>query len=339
VAVSTLPLRDPRWLEFVSARPEALPVHHPAWALVLEECYDFGSLALVRETEGTISAGMPVLQVQRPFGGARWISLPFTDFSPPLGGPSELERLARDLDGLPAARGVKRLEIRSPFPGATSETPEPPLRHTLPLDVDPDVVARRFKDSVKRNIRKGERSGVTIRRGTGEADLVDAFYGLHVQTRRRLGVPVQPRRFFRLLWRNVVEPGLGFVLVALDDERPVAAAVFLAWNGTVAYKYGASDPERLSLRPNDVLFRDAIRWACANGFHTLDFGRTDADATGLRRFKLGWGCDEAPLLYSVVGGEPPRLTSSSSTALAPLLRHSPTWVTRVVGELLYKYAA
>jgi CelD/BcsL family acetyltransferase involved in cellulose biosynthesis len=336
VAVSILPLRDPRWLEFVSAQPEALPVHHPAWAQVLEETYGFESLALVLESGGAISAGMPVLRVRRPLGGARWISLPFTDYSPPLG---DLEALAPELDGVPAAHGVTRLEIRSPFPGATSKPSEPPLLHTLPLDSDPDAAAKRFRDSVRRNIRKGERSGVTVRRAEEEADLVDVFYGLHVETRRRLGVPVQPRRFFRLLWRTVVEPGLGFVLLAEHGERPLAGAVFLAWKGTVAYKYGASDPQWLGLRPNEVLFRDAIAWACTNGYSTLDFGRTDADAAGLRRFKLGWGCEEAPLLYSVVGGEPPRLDSSSSTALAPLLRRSPTWVTRVVGELLYKYAA
>ena len=336
MAVSILPLRDPRWLEFVSARPAALPVHHPAWALLLEQTYGFDSLALALEAGETISAGMPVLRVRRPFGGARWISLPFTDFSPPLG---DVDALAAGLDGVPAAHGVTRLEIRGPFPGATTQTPEPPLLHTLPLEPDPEVVARRFRDSVRRNIRKGERSGVTVRRGGEEADLADTFYGLHVETRRRLGVPVQPRRFFRLLWRNVVEPGLGFVLLAEHNGRPLSGAVFLAWNGKVAYKYGASDPKWLGLRPNEVLFRDAIQWACANGYHTLDFGRTDADAAGLRRFKLGWGCAEAPLLYSVVGGAPPRLDSSSSTTLAPLLRRSPTWVTRVVGELLYKYAA
>jgi CelD/BcsL family acetyltransferase involved in cellulose biosynthesis len=339
VAVSTLSLRDPRWLQFASARPEALPVHHPAWALLLEECYDFASLALVHENDGTISAGMPVLQVRRPLGAVRWISLPFTDFAPPLGEAPEVERLAGELDGERAAHGVKQLEVRAPLPGGMPVTDEPPLLHTLPLDADLEVVESRFKDSVRRNVRKGERNGVTVRRGAQETDLVDAFYGLHVETRRRLGVPVQPRRFFRLLWRDLVAPGLGFVLLAEKVGRPIAAAVFLAWNGTVVYKYGASDPKWLSLRPNDVLFRNAIRWACANGYHTLDFGRTDAHAEGLRRFKLGWGCEESPLCYSVVGGEPPRLTPSDSTALAPLLRRSPAWVTRVVGELLYKYAA
>jgi CelD/BcsL family acetyltransferase involved in cellulose biosynthesis len=339
VAVSTLPLRDPRWLEFASTRPEALPVHHPAWALLLEQCYGFESLAIVHGDDGAISAGMPVLRVRRPLGAVRWISLPFTDFTPPLGDASEVGRLASELDGERAAHGVKQLEIRGPLPGATPITHEPPLLHTLPLDADPDIVESGFKDSVRRNIRKGERNGVTVRRGAHEGDLVDAFYGLHVETRRRLGVPVQPRRFFRLLWRDLVTPGLGFVLLAEKAGRPIAAAVFLAWNGTVEYKYGASDPRWLSLRPNDVLFRDAIQWASANGYHTLDFGRTDVGAEGLRRFKLGWGCEEEPLTYSVVGGEPPRLTSSSSKTLAPLLRHSPAWVTRVVGELLYKYAA
>jgi CelD/BcsL family acetyltransferase involved in cellulose biosynthesis len=338
MALSTLPLEDPSWLDFVTSRPEALPVHHPSWAQVLERSYGFRSLALVHEGDTGIVAGMPVLQVRKPIGRPRWISLPFTDYCPPLGEVDAVAGLAGELDAARTAHGVSRLEVRAPLPGANSRGDDLPVLHRLALDPDADAVAGRFKDSVLRNVRKGERSGVTVRRGTDEADLLETFYGLHLVTRRRLGVPVQPLRFFRHLWREIVSPGLGFVLLALDEEEPVAAAVFLAWNGTISYKYGASDPGRLSLRPNDVLFWNVIRWGCANGNRTLDFGRTDADAAGLRRFKLGWGCDETPLAYSVVGGEPPRLTSRSSTALAPVLRRSPAWVTRVVGELLYKYA-
>jgi len=340
VSIVELPVESQRWLDFVSGRVEALPFHHPSWALLLEECYGFRSFALALEDEpGRLVAGVPVLEVRRPLGRARWISLPFTDLCPPLVEAARTEQLAAELDAARQAKDVSQLEVRGPLLSSELSEPDPPLRHTLSLGPDPEAVASRFKSSVMRNIRKAERSGVTVRRDVEEADLTETFYRLHVETRRRLGVPVQPRRFFRLLWSRVVAPGHGFVLLAHEGARPIAASVFMAWNGTIAYKFGASDASRWELRPNDLLFWDAIQWGCASGFQTLDFGRTDAGAEGLRRFKLGWGCDEEPIRYTVLGASSGRLESSKSTALAPVLRHSPAWVTRAVGELLYKYAA
>ena len=56
---------------------------------------------------------------------------------------------------------------------------------------------------------------------------------------------------------------------------PVAAAVFLSFNGRLVYKYGASAASGLQVRPNNLLFWHVIRWAVEHGYRTLDFGRTD----------------------------------------------------------------
>jgi hypothetical protein len=66
-------------------------------------------------------------------------------------------------------------------------------------------------------------------------------------------VPVQPRRFFELLWRLVLEPGLGFLLLAHAGARPVAGAVFLRGSRCLTYKYGASDASAWPLRPNHAV--------------------------------------------------------------------------------------
>ena len=77
------------------------------------------------------------------------------------------------------------------------------------------------------------------------------FFGLHLATRHRLGVPSQPKRFFDLGSGSVLEPrsSLGFVLVAEQEGRPVASAVFLQAAGTVVYKYSASDAASLRRSP------------------------------------------------------------------------------------------
>jgi CelD/BcsL family acetyltransferase involved in cellulose biosynthesis len=333
-----VPLTSSQWAEFVDRRSDAVPFHHPAWALLLSECYGFRSFALVLE-EGPdeILGGLPVVEVKRPLGDLRWVSLPFTDTCPPLVPAENAERLAVELDEVRRGRDLSRIEIRGLLPGASVEFGPTPLAHVLPLERDPEAVARGFKSNVLRNVRKAERSGVVLRRGESERDLTETFYGLHVRTRRRLGVPVQPHRFFRLLWRRALAEDLGFVLLAYQGTSPIAGAVFLTWNGTITYKFGASDPRHWDLRANNLLFWEAIKWGCVNGQHTLDFGRTDASGEGLRQFKLGWGCTESPLPYSTLGK--PGATVQTNTFLARSIRHSPVWMTRAIGELLYKYAA
>src|SRR5262249_59613082 len=137
--------------------------------------------------------------------------------------------------------------------------------------------------------------------------------------RRRQGVPIQPKRFFGLLWDRIIAPGMGSVLVVETPAGdPIAAAVFVAWNGTVVYKFGASDASSWSLRPNHLLFWHAIRTACEQGCRWFDFGRTDLGQEGLRNFKLSWGAAEEPLFYATVGSTPESPPSAKGMATGVL---------------------
>jgi CelD/BcsL family acetyltransferase involved in cellulose biosynthesis len=155
-------------------------------------------------------------------------------------------------------------------------------------------------------------------------------------------VPVQPRRYFELLWERIVEPQLGFVLLAYAGETAIAGAVFLAWNRTVIYKYGASDAAYWGLHPNHLLFWTAIRWCCESGVRMFDFGRSDLGSSGLRQFKASWGAQEASLAYTTVGDPSATMRPPGGwlqDVLGAVIRHSPPLVCRAVGELLYRYAA
>ncbi len=191
----------------------------------------------------------------------------------------------------------------------------------------------------RRNVRLSEQNGLTIRRAQSERDITEAFYGLHLETRRRLGVPAQPKRFFRLLWERIIEGGRGFALIVQRGPVPVASAVFLVGNGITVYKYGASDVRYLDQKPNDLLMSSAIRDACQEGCSSFDFGRSDLSAAGLRAFKSSWGAEEEPLVYSTIGAGDQDDVSSAAGLMGGVLRHTPSWVTRAVGELLYRYAA
>jgi hypothetical protein len=147
-----------------------------------------------------------------------------------------------------------------------------------------------------------------------------------------------PRSPCRALWERMLEPGLGFVLLAYAGGVPIAGAVFLASDGTVIYKYSASKREAWSLRPNDLLLWTAIRWAIENDFRLFDFGRTPSSQHGLRAFKAGW-TDEHVLAYSTIARRPSGMSLARWAGVGSLVRHSPPWVARYLGELFYRFAA
>jgi len=334
---------DGRWLDFVSGHPEALPFHHPSWARVLSESYDYPSFVLaVSDEEGRINAGMPVMEIRKRFRSPRWVSLPFTDQCPPLATDRIMTaRLVSLADQAREEGNVARLEVHADLPGGDVHRRPRGVTHVLPLSLDPKLTFERFSRSqVRRNVRKAERVGLTLRRAETAKDLTETFYRLHLRTRRRLGVPVQPRRFFDLLWRLLIGQRQGFVLLAYRGKLPIAGAVFLTSGRTVVYKYGASEPSFWPLRPNNLIFWHAIRWSCENGLAAFDFGRSDFDDRGLRNFKNGWGSVEKPLIYATLGSEPPRVgRSMGASVLPPLIRRSPLWLCRAIGETTYRYAA
>jgi CelD/BcsL family acetyltransferase involved in cellulose biosynthesis len=341
---AVLEITDPRWADFLATHPAATPFHHPYWTRVVAGCYGFRPFALaVSDVTGAIRAGLPVVEVRHLPSGPKWVSLPYTDYCPPLVSKrQEEEQLVAALQQASCAAGVRRVEIRAPIAGGSASGPIA-HRHVLALGRNAAEVYAGFRHSqVKRDIRRAEREGLTIRRATRPHDLVNTFYQLHLRSRRRHGVPVQPRRFFRLLWENTITTGLGSVLIAEVSARPIAAAVFLEWNGTVIYKFSASDASSLSLHPNHLLLWHAIRTACEQGYRWFDFGRTDFGQEGLRYFKLSWGAVEEPLVYETLGGKTgsaPQAEGMAARMLEPVIRHGPLLLCRAFGETLYRYVA
>jgi CelD/BcsL family acetyltransferase involved in cellulose biosynthesis len=338
--VERLEISDAQWARFIGAHAATTPFLQPVWAQVLADAYSLSSFALVRRdaSTGDIIEGVPVVATPRvPFRERRLVSLPFTDHAPPLvrdgsGFASEVEAFCR-------SHGFRDVEVRGEVAGLGARAAVVGVRHTLALTPDIDSLLGGLSKGKRRDVRVAERSGVVVRRGETERDLTDVFFPLHLATRRRLGVPVQPKRFFRLLWRRVLATGGGFVLVAEEHRRPVAAAVFLEGGGRLIYKYSATDPAGRAALANDLVLWEAIRHGAEQRLRELDFGRSDFGSVGLRAYKRRWGADEFPLRYTSLLGIATAAGGETPAALGAVLRRAPTAVTRLTGELLYRYSA
>ena len=332
---------DPVWCDLVERTPGATVFHHPAWTRAVSGAYGYRTTALaVVDAGGRALTGLPLARVRR-LGGAAWVSLPFTDHCEPLAcDEAARRRLAEGLARWGGERGV-RVEVRGPMPGEGWATGAAGVRHVLALDGPLEGVRSRLSATHRRRLRQAERAGLHTHVGGSAAD-VEAFYRLHVQTRRRQGVPVQPRRFFASVHEHVIEPRLGAIaLVRTGAGVPVAGAVLLAWNGSAIVKFQASDAAAWNLRPNHLVYWAAIGWAAANGCRTFDFGRSDPGDAGLQRWKASWGGAAVPLAYAVAGGGRPVTGERGriGALLGEVIRRSPPAVCRAVGGLLYRYAA
>lgn len=331
---------DPRWLAFASAHADATPFHHPAWAAAIADTYGYRS-SLLAQTEGDrVLAALPVLDVRSRLTGNRTVSLPFTDRCAPLAVSTEQEHeLAEAL--VDWQRGKEPIEVRGPLPERDGiHLGQDAVYHRLELGDDAAALRRSLPSSVRRAIGKAERQGIAVRTGTGLDD-VRAYYRLHCMTRHRQGVPVQSWGFFRNVWSRMIEPGLGMVALAELDGRPIAGAVFLAWRRLMVYKYGASDPAHWALRPNNLVMWKGIEWGIERGCAELDFGRSDLDHEGLRRFKSSWGAAELPLVTARVAPRvrPPRSGRSgrASAVLGAVIRRGPEPLGRLLGAALYRH--
>jgi CelD/BcsL family acetyltransferase involved in cellulose biosynthesis len=338
-----LPLDDPAWIELIRTSADATPFHHPAWARTISDAYGFETFALAsRRDDGTLRWGIPCAEIIGPLRRRRWVSLPFTDHVPLLSLAGSIDDpCADEIETLRTTAGISSVELR----GGTNLNGYAPLsqslRHVLELGDDPDTLFRTFHSSqVQRNVKKAQSEGVSVRRSTDADDVLQTFFKLHCLTRRRQGSPVQPRRFFDSLAENLIEPGLGWVSVASHQGVPVAAAVFLSWNDSIIYKFGASDHRCWNLRANHALFWDAIQWGIESGAKTLDFGRTEKNQEGLRAFKLAWAAEESELRYAVLTDNAPAPSRRRLVSVVePVVKHSPLWFARLLGEVGYRFTA
>ena len=334
-----------RWDTFVDAHPDGTPFHLSGWLKSIHETYSLEPWLFVLEgKEQSINALAPFFRMKHPFQGNRLVSLPFSDYCAPLGLDEAfvLELLQRIIDK--AVLFAKKIEIRGPIPDMPDfNTRLYYKRHTLQLSPDPENVMNRIdKRTIRYNIRKAQREGLDIVEANNPKG-IEAFQRLHILTRKKHGIPHQPKSFFMALARNLLAQKRAFLLLAAHDSQVIAASFFMEHQKTIFYKYNVSHPTMLiKFSPNHLLTWKAIERGCRSGFERLDFGRTDPGNQGLMRYKKMWGAEvqDLPYCYSPASAHPffRREDSPSLKFYKQLWRHVPESIASRIGpEILRRF--
>jgi serine/alanine adding enzyme len=327
------------WQHLAGTMRQSLLAHSPEWATVIRQGYGHDPLYLTAEDEAGGLGLLPAFIVRRPLVGTIVTSMPFLD----SGGPCACsDRLATGLVThlLAEARreGAAVVELRC---AQRLEIAWEPIEHkvnmVLPLPADPGTLWRQLDRSVRNQVRKAERAGLSVE--FGETEMLDEFYGFFAARMRDLGSPVHAREFFRA----TLEAFGNRARVALvrKGQTPIGGLIALAFKDVLAVPWASCAKEHFALCPNMLLYWETIRAGCVDGFQRFDFGRSTR-GSGTYRFKRQWGAQESPLFwYTIPIGRGHRLPtgtgSRTSTHLVDLWRHLPLSVTRRVGPHVRKY--
>ena len=280
------PLQTPQWDRYLEQFPTATFFHTSQWARVLAEAYSYTPYYLLRRDGNRAVALLPLMEVRSALTGTRAVCLPFTDECCPLLSDSRtVLDLFDSIREIATQKHWNYVELRSDLAqlNGDSQVSSEFLVHRLILEATEEQQSEKLRNSTRRNIRKSQRDGVVVEH-LDSREAMQAFYTLHCHTRRRHGLPPQPKRFFEAIHQFVIEPGHGFLSIARFHGKCIAGAVYFHFASRAIYKFGASDPAYQHLRANNLVMWEAIRHLRNHGIGEVWFVRTDIDDEGLLQF-------------------------------------------------------
>jgi hypothetical protein len=343
VTVHTIdPLCDPRWTEFVGRHSSASVFHSRPWLEAVRRTYGYTPVVYTTSAPSApLTNGIVLCRIRSWLTGRRMVSVPFSDHCEPLlDSPAAASAILAELKNAVDSGKWKYVELRpaSAWPALHGAIQSPSCYlHTLDLRPAADELLRRtHKNCMQRAIRRAGREGLGYESGTSER-LLQAFYRLMVQTRRRHRLPPQPIQWFR----NLIDC-LGERLqirVAFKHGIAIAAILTVQHNNVVVYKYGCSDGAFRNLGGTQLLFWNTILEAKATGLTSMDFGRSDAGNPGLIAFKDRWGAKRSELIYLRWSRKPvPDVARRRpSGVVRQLFALMPDVVLQATGRTLYRH--
>ena len=334
------PLEDGRWLAFLANHSCAKVFHSREWLRALHRTYRYRIGALTTSGPGEpLQNAVVFCRVRSWLTGPRLVSVPFSDYCPPLVDSAEelgllLSYLKRDCD-----RGLERyLEIRSSAGdvGGMGRSESFCLHRINLRPTEDELYHALHGNCIRRKIARAQREGVTVEEGRSE-NLIRKFYDLTVLTRRRHRLPPQPLCWFRNLIDSMGDK-LKIRLASSPDGRPAAAILTIRFKATMTYKYGCSDSRFHKLGPMQLLLWKAIQEAKQTGLCEFDMGRTDLTNEGLLSFKDRWGGTRSILQYLRYPAPVAHAAENVSAGIArSLFGLAPSAVLRTAGNVLYPH--
>ena len=323
------------WSSFADSVGGATLYHRAPWLELLRAAHGLKTLAAVLEYRSEILAGCLFARSGLPFN-RRLVSLPDSEIC----GPLAHDRDSRDalLNALASHPGTYgRFEIHGvESPPAPWESLSVFAHWNLDLQRSVEILHRGLDRDMRRNLKHAVAAGISVSRGNSLDDL-RRFYALHLDTRRRLGVPPRPFRYFRMLHRIFAPTSSLSVWIASRGGSDLAGLLLLRDRDELYAKMNARSLDCPN-GANHLLFVSAMD-EFADKVRNWDLGRVDVRNRGLADFKKRLGAVSTSLPYAYLPRAPRNISSEVLSGPALLVsqawRRLPLWTTRVLGGVVY----
>lgn len=327
---------------FLSCCRDSNYYHSAAWKHAISVTYAYKPHYIVEKSAGIIRGMIPLFEIDTFLSGRHLTAIPFSHHVPILYDSTvTMDKLVAAAIEKASTLKAKYIEIRGSAQQLSSRgfaVSAHNVVSSLDLTLSNNIIWGNIDTSTRRNIRKAESFGLSVRRGVTTEDY-QRFYELIVETRQSQGVPPYPSKLFKLL-STMTDSRL---YVACQGDEILGGIIVLCFGKTAIYAYGASvkNQEKLRLRPNDLLFWRTISTLQEESFAEFDFGSTPSFNMNLIRYKENWGAVTSPVAYAywLNGGQTlPVVNRAGATArfVGQVIRRTPKPVLRIIGDYLFR---
>ena len=301
---------------------------------MVEETYGHRPFYLMARRDRQLVGILPLFLIRSKIFGASLVTSPFLTFGGLLSADDQAAAaLVESAKQIAKEQKVQYAEIRNDKPCPFLE-PTKSSYFTLVLDltVGEEKLLQSLHPTARRNIRKAQQSGLEVVEG---AEHLDQFIEINFRNMRRLGTPAHGPAFFRSITKHFPE---AMLLMARHQQKWVGGMLLVSFQKTIHMPWVAALEEYFEMRPNNLLYGEAIARACRRGFHFFDFGRSKEDQ-GTYRFKAQHGAQPVQLYYQYYlnrAKEMPNIDPEASAfkTLIALWKKLPLSVVNFVGPRL-----
>ncbi len=280
------------WDKYVSSCPHARLYHLFDWGAIFEALFACKPFYLIAETGTDIVGVLPLLCVKNVgFTGNYVASLP--------GGlcthdDTFSQQLLNQAIDLTRKHRMGYLALRDGEKQWDDSRLITHTEYTYVLDnlpANPDLVWKKIRAEARTRVRKARKHALTTAWNSAP---LDAFYRAYATNMRDLGTPAMPKRFFAYAMERF--PDTIHLLTVHSENTVIGGMMLFAFNGVLYNPFVSSLRAYFDLCPNDLLYWEAIVYACEHGYRMFDMGRSPA-GSGHARFKQKYGAQPRPLFY------------------------------------------
>lgn len=282
------------WNDYLyNRRPDAPLYHRLEWQGVYD-VYRLPVHRLAATRDGEIVGILPLVEQRSRIFGQQLTSLPWFDAAGIVADDEQARKALVDAAiQLAADRKVGWAHLREEHEtGLSPHVRTDKVLMRLELPDDADVLWKKLKASVRNQVRKSEKSGLTVQ--DGGVELLDHFYQVYSFNMRDLGSPSHSRRFFEAVCENFASDVRLFVVYG--ESEPVGAGLTIANGQRLEIPWASSLRKYNSYCVNHGMYWRILSFACDNRFDWFHFGRSTVDS-GPWRFKKQWGSEAVPLYW------------------------------------------